>query len=84
MCLRNEQSITTVAEQASYTLNANFLEMYLRDQDNDLYIKYNDGTTDYFLKFKDYEDIIYENQTSSVTIPDHFTIIDFYTLLLHP
>lgn len=74
--LKNEQTITTVADQASYTLNADFLQMYLMDQDNELYIKYNDGTSDFFLKFKEYQDIIYENQTSSIPIPDHFTIID--------
>jgi hypothetical protein len=76
-CLKNTQSITTVADQASYTLNADFMEMYLRTEDtHELYIKYNDGTSDYFIKFKKYQEIIYENQTTSKTIPDFFTIID--------
>ena len=75
-CLRNEQTITTVASQAGYTLQADFIEMYLKDTDNELFLKYNDGTSDYFLKFKDYEDIVYENQTTAVSIPDNFTIID--------
>jgi len=76
LSLRNEQAISTVANQAGYTLNADFMEMYLRNTDNDLYLKYNDGTTDHFITFRDYEDIIYENDTSSTVIPDHFSIID--------
>ena len=75
-CLKNEQSITTVASQSGYTLNADFMEMYLKDKENELYVKYNDGTNDYFIKFKDYEDIIYENNTTAKSIPDFFTIID--------
>ena len=62
-CLKNTQSITTVADQASYTLNADFMEMYLRTKENKLYLKYNDGTSDYFIEFKKYQEIIYENNT---------------------
>ena len=76
-CLKNEQSIATVANQTGYTLNADFMEMYLRTKDtHELYIKYNDGTSDYFIKFKKYQEIVYENNTTAKSIPDFFTIID--------
>lgn len=75
-CLRNTQSITTVADQAGYTLNANFLKLYLKDSYGKFYLKYNDGSNDEFILFKEYEDIIYENNTTSVSIPTNFTIID--------
>lgn len=75
-CLRNEQSITTVANQKSYILNADFLKLYLKNSSNKYYLKYNDGSTNHFINFRDYEDIIYEDQTTSKSIPDNFTIID--------
>ena len=78
--LTAEQSITTVAEQIGYTLNANFLKMYLKDSSGDFFIKYNDGTTDYFIKWVEYEKIIFQNNTDSVTIPDRFSIADDQTL----
>lgn len=79
-CMKNEQEITTVADQSGYTLNADFMRMYLKNTDNELYLKYNDGTSDHFITFKDYEDIVYENQTSSKSVPDRFTIIDDATI----
>lgn len=75
-CLRSTQSITTVANQSGYTLKADFLKLYLKNDDGEFYIKYNDGTNDYFKTYKEYSDIIYENNTTSVSIPDNFTIID--------
>jgi len=70
------QSITTVADQVAYTLNGDFLEMFLRNESGNFYIKYYDGTTTCFITFKEYEDVIYGNQTDSVAIPTHFSIMD--------
>lgn len=78
--LRSTQTITVVASQQGYTLNANFGQLYLKNNDNEFVIKYNDGTTETFLPWKPYEEIIYENQTSDVLIPTDFTIIDDPTL----
>ena len=78
--LTTTQAITTVANQASYDLNGDFLGLYLKQGDNRYYLKYNDGTNDVFIYFKDYEDVIYENDTTGVTIPYNFTISDKQSL----
>ena len=75
-CLRTSQSITTVADDEAYDLKPDFLKLYLRNKSGDFYIKINDGSNDYFSTFKDYEDIYYQNNTTSIAIPSHFTIID--------
>lgn len=72
-CLKATQSITTVADQQEYNLNPDFLKLYITNSSEELIIKYGD---DNFLTWKDYEDIIYANETASVTMPSHFSIID--------
>lgn len=81
-CLKSTQSITTVADQREHTLNADFIKLYLKDKNNRLYCKYNDGSSSYsdFIYFKPYEEIIYEDNVDSVSDPTHFTIIDDATL----
>ena len=49
-CLKSSQDITTVADQSEYDLNADFMRLYLRDSDGELYLKYSDGTNTSFLK----------------------------------
>src|SRR3989304_736964 len=75
-CLRAEQSITTVADQDTYTLNADFMKLYLRDRDGLFFIKYNDGSNNHFLLYKSYEEMVYEDYTTSVARPTFFTILD--------
>ena len=75
-CLKSSQAITTVADQTDYNLNPDFLRLYAKNDDDELIIKYNDGSDDSFLTFEAYEDIFYGNNTTSVTIPSNFTIID--------
>lgn len=75
-CLRSSQSITTVAEQAEYNLEPDFLRLYIKNKSGNFYVKYNDGSNDTFPTWKDYEDIFYENNDDSVPTPDKFTIID--------
>ena len=79
-CLKATQSITTVAETASYTLNADFLSLDLRNSNDEFIVKYSDGTTTYWPTFEEYDTIIYADQTDSQSIPDRFTIIDKPTL----
>lgn len=79
-CLRKEQSITTVAEQQGYTLDGDFLGHYIRDDDNDFQLKYNDGTNDHFLDFKPYREIINDNNEDSVKIPSEWGITQDTTL----
>lgn len=77
--LISTQSITTVADQSAYTLNADFLNLYLTDDSNRYFIKYNDGSNDYFIYLKDYESIIFGNNTTSVSIPSQFGLISTST-----
>ena len=72
--ITSTQSITTIAETSEYRLNPDFMGLYLRDGENRFYVKLNDGTNDFFITHKSYEDVIYDNLTTSQTIPDWFTI----------
>ena len=75
--LRGEITVTTVASTANYALDADFLELYLRNSSKQHYIKYYDGSTYYFPLWKPYEEIIYANQMSTeAAIPNNFTIRD--------
>ena len=78
--LTTTQSITTVADQTGYTLNANYLKMYLKDRSGYFFVKYNDGTNNTFIKWVPYEDIIISDDTTSVLIPTRFSITDDPTL----
>lgn len=73
-CLRATQAITTVASQAGYSINGDFMALYLRTPDDIFYLKYNDGTNDYFLDYKPYQEIIWDNDTTAISIPGYFTI----------
>jgi hypothetical protein len=74
--LKSTQSITTVADQSTYDLNTDFMELYLKDYEKNLFIKINDGSNDHFIFWRNYEDIIYSNNTTSETIPGFFSIIN--------
>lgn len=75
-CLRTTQSITTVAETSSYNLNPDFMRLYVKNSSGKFYIILNDGSNNHFLTWKDYEDVVYDNNTDSVSIPSNFSIID--------
>jgi len=70
-CLKGTQTITTVADQTDYNLEPDFLKLFLTDTNNDFVIKWGDNT---FLRWKDEADVIYNNRTDSVSIPDSFAI----------
>lgn len=72
-CLKNTQEITTVADQAEYNLSPDFLKLNIKNSSEEFVIKYGD---DNFLPWKDYEDILYGNETTSVSVPGRFTVID--------
>lgn len=79
-CLTGTQTITTVADQAAYDLNADFLSLYIVNSFNELSVKYNDGTSDYWLVFRPYESVYYTNDTTSVLIPSLFSLRDKQSL----
>lgn len=78
-CLTATQSITTVADQAAYDLNADFLCLYLRNSDNKYIVKYNDGA-DNWPTLRDYDAVVRSSNTTSVDVPSNFSIIDKQTL----
>jgi hypothetical protein len=73
------QSITTVADQAAYDLNPDFLEMAHTDSEGRKFIKYYNGSGYSFLYAKDYGQVVYDNNTSSVPIPYNWAIKDDQT-----
>ena len=75
-CCTTTQSITTVADQAAYTLSHDFGSLYMTDDYNRPYLKYNDGSNNHFIFYDDKEEVIYANQTTSVSIPSGFYIDD--------
>jgi hypothetical protein len=70
------QSITTVALQSAYDLYPEFIAPYLLDDDNNYFIKFYNGTDYTFVPYRDYDAIVYSNNTDSVDIPNNFTIRD--------
>ena len=75
-CLRGEATITTVANQQSYELPADFLQLYIRDPSNRHVIKVNDGSTDLMVPYRSYEEVYYQNQTTAQSLPNFFSVID--------
>jgi hypothetical protein len=75
-CLKSTQNITTVAEDDEYNLNPDFMRLYAKNKSGNYYVRLNDGSNNNFLTWKDYEEIIYEDNTDSVAIPSRFSIID--------
>lgn len=75
-CFTSTQSITTVADQRAYDLNTDFLGLAWKDSDNRYFIKYNDGTNITFLYPKPYDTLLLANQTTSVSIPSYFSLVD--------
>ncbi len=71
------QSITTVEDQAAYSLNPDFLGFYLRNNDENYFIHYTDTNGDvYAIVEGEYEDIVIDQNTDSVAIPSRFAVKD--------
>lgn len=70
-CLKDTQEITTVVDQTDYNLSADFLKLYLKNTSGNLVVKWGD---DNFITWKDENDILYGNQTTSVSMPDSFAV----------
>ncbi len=74
--LTTTDTLTTEASTINYTLNYNFLKLYMVDSQNRYFVKYYDGTSYYFIYFKSYESMFLSNNTTDVAIPDSFSIMD--------
>ncbi len=78
--ITNTQTITTVADQTDYTLNADFMKLYLEDRNGNLFVNYSDGSTTSPIKISTYQKFRYDNNTTSVDFPTAFCITDDRTL----
>jgi hypothetical protein len=79
-CLTNTATITPVASTSLYDLPVDYMFLYLVDDQNQLFIKYNDGTNDYFIRFREYTSVVYGDVTSPQAVPDSFSVIDKRTV----
>ena len=75
-CLTATQTITTVASQRVYDLDVEYSGLYLQDSYARYFVKINDGTNDTFVYSRDYDAVIFTNNTSTAAIPSSFSIID--------
>lgn len=75
-CLTSSQTITTVADQANYALNPDFMEILSEKKDDAIkVVKYTTTAgNDYWLEEQLYSDQLYDNNDTSVTIPSNFSI----------
>lgn len=78
-CLTAEETLTTVASQAGYVLPADYLGLYLKES-NKFFVKYYDSSNYIFIYYRDYADVYYDNDTTTVDIPSYFTIKDYGSL----
>lgn len=74
------QSITTVANQSEYTLSYDFIKSHVKNGEERSYIKYTQGSNITFIYWRDYDRIIYDNLTTSVSVPSYFSIKDQTTM----
>ncbi len=75
-CVTAEQTITTVADQAPYDLNPDFLWVWMADNDGRYFVKYYNSSVYSFLRHREYEDVYYQNVTTSSALPSWFSIRD--------
>lgn len=78
-CLTATQTITTAAETSTYDLNADFMELYLKDSQERFFARYyapGATTNPRFICHRDYEAVVYGANTTSTTIPGRFSIKD--------
>jgi hypothetical protein len=72
----SSQSITTVIGQTDYILNADFMGLYLTDNMNRHFIKYNDGTNDSFIFAATIDSVYLQDNSTQQSVPDNFAIGD--------
>lgn len=74
--LKQTQTITTVANDDTYTLAPDFLSIWPVNNKGKRTIQYNNGSSNYFPVWEDYEDIIHQSTRPSTSIPGNFAVID--------
>ncbi len=74
--LKTSETITTTADDDTYTLAPNHLNIYTKNRSGDRYIQYNNGSTNYFPTEKEIGEIRHQSTRPSQTIPGNFAVID--------
>ena len=75
--LTSDTTFTTVADQTTYNLPADFLELRLKDDEGRPFMHYSDGTNTSFIYLASEEDVIFDNNETSVLTPGRFYLEDF-------
>lgn len=76
-CLKSTQSITTTASTSTYDLNKDFMGLYVRNSSKKFILQYNDGSTNHFITWKPYEEVIIaDNSSNTQSVPGCFTVHD--------
>jgi hypothetical protein len=70
----NSQTITTIANQAEYGINPDFLEVLTTDDHGDAVLKYSDGSSSWWLGWQSYSDFLQNGNDPST--PQNFSITD--------
>ena len=73
-CCTGSQTITTVANQAAYDLNPDFMEILTKDDHDNTIVKYYDGSNTSWLSWQSYSDTL-QNDNDPGT-PQSFSIVD--------
>ena len=64
-CISNTQDITTVAETSNYDLAYDYMMMFMRDSNNEFFVKYYDTSAYTFINFREYGAVRASNNTTS-------------------
>jgi len=74
--VHSTQTIATVANQAAYSLNPDFMEVITDDGYDNKVIKYSDGTNTTWLSWDTYKAVLSNDNSTSRYIPSSYTITD--------
>lgn len=75
--LHSSQNITMIPGQTNYTLHPSYMGISVTDDYGDKVIKFYDGIANTsWLSWKDYSDVIYENQITAIRTPNSYGVID--------
>ncbi len=72
--LTGSTDITTIASRAYYPLPPEYLRLYLMNDQNQYFIKYDDGDAEHFINFVEYDSVVLANLTTGVPVSQEFSI----------
>ena len=79
-CIKKSEDLTTVADQAAYDLSADYLRLWLKTDDprgGDYFVRYTDSSSViHEILWRSYQKVFYDYNTTSVSLPSYFTILE--------